>query len=150
MLSEHLPMEVAWYKVKESGLVLPKDTISTYLYVVGTMGMGDSFRMTTGDDENESSISEEVVTYHDLAMKPTESSISLRVKAFASKGDAKTAQELLEAFKNTIGDDPNNKEAIRLRTYLPILKQYCETNDISAALAVFKQMQKTAQHACGK
>ena len=139
-----IPMEVAWYKVKESGLVLPKDTISTYLYVVGTMGMGDSFRMTTRDDESESSISEEVVTYHDLAMKPTESSISLRVKAFASKGDAKTAQELLEAFKNTIGEDPDNKEAIRLRTYLPILKQYCETNDISAALAVFKQMQNTA------
>ncbi len=149
-----VPMEVAWYKVKESGLVLPKDTISTYLYVVGTMGMGDSFRITTtttaGEEEkkknsnNESSISEEVVTYHDLAMKPTESSISLRVKAFAAKGDAKTAQELLEAFKKTIGDDVNNKEAIRLRTYLPILKQYCEAKDIGAALAVFKQMQSTS------
>eukprot|EP00986_Skeletonema_menzelii_P007083 scaffold2736_cov212-Skeletonema_menzelii.AAC.3 len=140
-----VPMEVAWYKIKESGLVLPKDTISTYLYVVGTMGMGDSFRMTSGDEEkkdsNESSISEEVVTYHDLAMKPSESSISLRVKAFASKGDAKTAQELLEAFKKTIDDDDDNKEAIRLRTYLPILKQYCESNDVGAALAVFKQMQ---------
>jgi len=140
-----VPMEVAWYKVKESGLVLPKDTISTYLYVVGTMGMGDSFRMTTGDEEkkdsSEASISEEVVTYHDLAMKPTESSISLRVKAFASKGDAKTANELLEAFKKRIGDDVDNKEAIRLRTYLPILKQYCESKDVGAALAVFKQMQ---------
>ena len=146
-----VPMEVAWYKVKESGLVLPKDTISTYLYVVGTMGMGDSFRMTTVEDEekkkknnNESSISEEVVTYHDLAMKPTESSISLRVKAFASKGDAKTAQELLEAFKKTIGEDDHNKEAIRLRTYLPILKQYCESKDVGAALEVFKQMQSTS------
>ncbi len=140
-----VPMEVAWYKVKESGLVLPKDTISTYLYVVGTMGMGDSFRMTTTDEENkdssESSISEEVVTYHDLAMKPTESSISLRVKAFAAKGDAKTAQELLEAFKKQIDDDADNKEAIRLRTYLPILKQYCESKDVGAALAVYKQMQ---------
>ena len=149
-----VPMEVAWYKVKESGLMLPKDTISTYLYVVGTMGMGDSFRMTSPSStsvgkeqsqtkkENRQSISEEVATYHDLAMKPTESSISLRVKAFATKGDARSALDLLEAFEETIGND--SKEAIRLRTYLPILKKYCEVNDISAALKVFKQMQATS------
>lgn len=113
--------------------------------------MGDSFRMTspssTSEDKEQSqtfrqSISEEVATYHDLAMKPTESSISLRVKAFATKGDAKSALDLLEAFEKTIGND--SKEAIRLRTYLPILKKYCEVNDIGAALKVFKQMQATS------
>lgn len=44
-------------------------------------------------------IPEEIATYHDLSSRPTESSISLRVKALASKGNAKSAEELVEAFK---------------------------------------------------
>ena len=105
------PMIVAWSKVKESGCLLPKETISTYLYVCGTMGMGDSIGISTTprndavaeneeeEEEDRFLIPEEVATYHDLSSKPTESSISLRVKALASKGDGKSAEELLEAFK---------------------------------------------------
>lgn len=111
------PMEVAWFKVKESGMKLPKDSISTYLYVVSTMGTANSLGLSSGfgdgrslfsnnaaekDDDAENSaiiIPEEVVTYHDLLSQPTESSISIRVKALAAKGDVKTAEELLEAFK---------------------------------------------------
>ncbi|KAL7533901.1 hypothetical protein ACHAXR_005517, partial [Thalassiosira sp. AJA248-18] len=160
-----LPMEVAWIKVKESGLFLPKDVICTYLYVVSTMGMTDSIGISSGfdvgsypfsdsekgnggGDESKSNknrylIPEEVATYHDLSSKPTESSISLRVKAMASKGDTKSAEELLEAFKKSIEADKESKESIRLRTYLPIFKQYCETGKISAALSLFKQMKST-------
>eukprot|EP00571_Detonula_confervacea_P017315 CAMPEP_0172298480 /NCGR_PEP_ID=MMETSP1058-20130122/1116_1 /TAXON_ID=83371 /ORGANISM="Detonula confervacea, Strain CCMP 353" /LENGTH=981 /DNA_ID=CAMNT_0013007755 /DNA_START=554 /DNA_END=3496 /DNA_ORIENTATION=- len=159
------PMVVAWWKVKESGLLVSKDTISTFLYVVGTMGMADSIGMSGGiglssypisdnkngqdgdgniyDEENRFLIPEEVATYHDLSSKPTESSISLRVKALASKGDAKSAEELLEAFKKSIEADKSSKELIRLRTYLPILKQYCEEGEISSALSLFKRMQST-------
>ena len=37
------PVIVAWPKIKESRLKLPRDAVSTYLYVVSTMGMrGDS------------------------------------------------------------------------------------------------------------
>lgn len=121
------PMEVAWYKVKESGIVLSRDTISNYLHVVSTMGIdllglnrfgsnsGSShksllFSSSTGgsrdgiNEEDESlnntfRIPEEVATYHDLLSRPTESSVSLRVKALTSKGDAKGAEELLENFK---------------------------------------------------
>ena len=122
------PMIVAWSKVKESGIVLPKDTISTFLYVCGTMNiMSDSIvgggygggivssmsndnKVTTTGDTNEKEdedddkndkflIPEEIATYHDLLCKPTESSISLRVKSLASKGDAADAEDLLETFK---------------------------------------------------
>jgi hypothetical protein len=112
------PMVVAWWKVKESGLLLRKDVTANFLYVCSTMGVADSFGMTSGVGayftrryqenggestiDNEQSrflIPEEVATYHDLSSKPTESSISLRVKALASKGNAKSAEELVEAFK---------------------------------------------------
>ena len=106
------PMIVAWSKIKESGTLLPKETISTYLYVCGTMGMSDSIGISSStrsgggevddsakEEEDRFLIPEEVATYHDLSSKPTESSISLRVKALASKGDGKSAEELLEAFK---------------------------------------------------
>ncbi|KAL7466845.1 hypothetical protein ACHAXS_007118 [Conticribra weissflogii] len=128
------PMEVAWYKVKESGIVLSRDTISNYLHVVSTMGVdvlglnrfGSSHKSllsssstggsgdgngncgvqskTNEEDESLSNafhIPEEVATYHDLLSRPTESSISLRVKALTSKGDARGAEELLETFKVT-------------------------------------------------
>jgi hypothetical protein len=115
------PMVVAWWKVKESGLLLRKDVTANFLYVCSTMGVADSMGMRSGVGayftdrkrreessnqestiENEQSrflIPEEVATYHDLSSKPTESSISLRVKALASKGNAKSAEELVEAFK---------------------------------------------------
>jgi hypothetical protein len=113
------PMVVAWWKVKESGLLLRKDVTANFLYVCSTMGVADSIGMGSGVGaylsdrkreygrekntiENEQSrflIPEEVATYHDLSSKPTESSISLRVKALTSKGNAKSAEELVEAFK---------------------------------------------------
>ncbi len=113
------PMVVAWWKVKESGLLLRKDVTANFLYVCSTMGVADSIGMGSGVGaylsdrkqeygrekntiENEQSrflIPEEVATYHDLSSKPTESSISLRVKALASKGNAKSAEKLVEAFK---------------------------------------------------
>lgn len=109
------PMHVAWYKIKESGLRLPPDSISTFLYVVTTMGGSSlgfgsgsllfSSKSTSGDndleeeEENALLVPEEVATYHDLLCRPTESSVSLRVKTLASKGDTETAEELLESFK---------------------------------------------------
>jgi len=189
------PMIVAWSKIKESGLLLNKDAVSTYLYVVGTMNMGgDSFsgsglgsigsmypltdNKSRGNDdvddkeeEDEADrflVPEEVATYHDLSTKPTESSISLRIKSLVSKGNVTDAQELLDTFKKSIStaaadsddddstlksistaaadsddDDSTSKELIRLRTYIPILKYYCDNGDISHALSVFKQMQST-------
>lgn len=112
------PMVVAWWKVKESGLLLRKDVTANFLYVCSTMGVADSIGMssragaystdkkqengrenTTEIEQSRFLIPEEVATYHDLSSKPTESSISLRVKALASKGNAKSAEELVEAFK---------------------------------------------------
>jgi hypothetical protein len=119
------PMVVAWYKVKECGILLPKDTVATFLYVCGTMGMADSIGMMSSgigsslsypdddrggggggmkngsrkEEEERFLVPEEVATYHDLSSKPTEASISLRIKSLVSKGDARGAESMLEAFK---------------------------------------------------
>ena len=61
----------------------------------------------------------------------------------ASKGDAREADELLEKFKGYIAADDSSEELIRLRTYLPILKEYCDKRDVGSALSVFKRMQTT-------
>ena len=46
--------------------------------------------------------------------------------------------------QKSIEADEDSKELIRLRTYLPILKHYCDTGDVGNALSVFKRMQSTA------
>jgi hypothetical protein len=51
------------------------------------------------EEENVFLVPEEVATYHDLLCRPTESSVSLRVKTLASNGDTETADEFLESFK---------------------------------------------------
>jgi hypothetical protein len=101
------PMVVAWSKVKESGILLPKNVIATMLYVCGTMGMADSIGVMSSSSSSGSDgaldekflVPEEVATYHDLLSKPTEASISLRIKSLVTKGDASGAEKMLEAFK---------------------------------------------------
>jgi hypothetical protein len=126
------PMVVVWYKVKECGILLPKDTAAMFLYVCGMMGIADSIGMMSSggisgaypsppshpdDDrvggagggtinggsnrgeEERFLVPKEVATYHDLSSKPTEASISLRIKSLVSKGDARSAESMLEAFK---------------------------------------------------
>ena len=97
------PMVVAWSKVKESGILLPKDVVATMLYVCSTMGMPDSIGVMSSSggsaDGEKFLVPEEVATYHDLSSKPTEASISLRIKSLVTKGDASGAEKMLEAFK---------------------------------------------------
>jgi hypothetical protein len=99
------PMVVAWSKVKESGILLPKNVVATMLYVCGTMGMADSIGIMSSNSGSDGALNEkflvpeEVATYHDLSSKPTEASISLRIKSLVTKGDASGAEKMLEAFK---------------------------------------------------
>lgn len=163
------PMVVTWYKIKECGIHLPQDIMATMLYVCGTMGMADSIGSSSGigstysssyyysandpkdernvcDDDVEERflVPKEVATYHDLSSKPTEASISLRIKSLVSNGDASGAENLLEAFKKLIeADKSSTGELVRLRTYLPILKKYCEIGQLGSALSLFKRMQTT-------
>jgi hypothetical protein len=76
------------------------------LYVCGTMGMADSIGVMSGSSSGSDGaldekflVPEEVATYHDLSSKPTEASISLRIKSLVTKGDASGAEKMLEAFK---------------------------------------------------
>lgn len=99
------PMVVTWSKIKESGILLPKDVVATMLYVCGTMGMADSIGIMSSSSSSDGTLDdkflvpEEVATYHDLSSKPTEASISLRIKSLVTKGDASGAEKMLEAFK---------------------------------------------------
>ena len=155
------PMEVAWPKVRESGILLPEPVISNYLYVVSAMTVSNAFISSAdrgGSARDRFRIPGEVATYHDLASRPTESSISLRIKGLADKGDARTAEEYLESFKRSLaareateGKDEGesgsggdgSKEMVRLRTYLPILKLHCDNGDASSALSTYRSMQAT-------
>eukprot|EP00586_Coscinodiscus_wailesii_P006062 CAMPEP_0172489592 /NCGR_PEP_ID=MMETSP1066-20121228/19702_1 /TAXON_ID=671091 /ORGANISM="Coscinodiscus wailesii, Strain CCMP2513" /LENGTH=932 /DNA_ID=CAMNT_0013257569 /DNA_START=581 /DNA_END=3379 /DNA_ORIENTATION=+ len=165
--SHAAPLAIAWEKVKESGLVLREASVSTYLYVVGHPGAilssgGDLssslgfegggkslLDLMTGveeeergddddddDDDGGVDVPGEVATYHDLLYEPTEKSVSLRVKALCAKGRATEAERLLDTLPNTSGD----AESLRLRTYLPVLKTYCERHDTNDAIKLYHRM----------
>ena len=151
------PLVVAWEKMKEAGMIPTSDVIDVFMYVTGTMmpaGLLTSSRRSRntprelssvmsilGSEEIEDSQEErkdsidlatELALFHDLLYDPTEKSISLRVKRLVALGDAEAAETLLDSF-------PTSSDA-KLRTYLPVLKLYCEQANVSSALRLFKRM----------
>ena len=161
--SNSLPLSIVWEKIKESGFILSNDTLNVLLYVSGTLTHGlfsapiksgfssngrkkhmsavmsilgtDEKESIDKEEENEKEIIDfptEVAYFHDLLYNPTEKSVSLRVKRLVSKGDAVGAEKLLDAF-------PSTDEA-RLRTYLPVLRLYCDQGNIPRALKLFRRM----------
>jgi hypothetical protein len=119
------PLSIAWEKSKEAGIIPSNDTLNVYLYV-NTSGLlssalSDSLSVTgkrkklsavmsiLGNDRSEDDATTEVendtidfptelALFHDLLYKPTEKSVSLRVKRLVTNKDAAAAEELLDSF----------------------------------------------------
>lgn len=114
------PLDVAWEKVKESGMLLKNDTLGNYLYVVSTYpsmslsmgplesifdvletnvevtsieGKDSNFR--TDEKSSKNDISEEIAAFNDIIYAPTDQTTSIRVKALVKKGNAKDAEKLV-------------------------------------------------------
>eukprot|EP00550_Attheya_septentrionalis_P002730 CAMPEP_0198291006 /NCGR_PEP_ID=MMETSP1449-20131203/8670_1 /TAXON_ID=420275 /ORGANISM="Attheya septentrionalis, Strain CCMP2084" /LENGTH=912 /DNA_ID=CAMNT_0043989587 /DNA_START=393 /DNA_END=3131 /DNA_ORIENTATION=- len=82
-------------------------------------------------------IVEEIATFHDTLYKTTEQSVSLRVKALVQKGNASQAQNLLDNFSES-----NDGQNLKYRTYIPVLRLYCEQGDLTRAMILFDRMRK--------
>jgi len=83
--SSVLPVTVAWAKIKDTGMILRPNFISTFLYV---MGLEEEYTATAF----------EIATFHDSLYGSTENSIYLRIKALVTMGDAEAAEKLLESL----------------------------------------------------
>lgn len=165
------PIEIAWMKIKEAGIVPSEKSMDTYLYVVSTGGLSSSIsapldsyllsrnslsdqksgsildalmplgghsKPTLSDDDKERlsekrDIKEEVAVFRDMLYEWNERSISVRTNSLISKGQPEAAESLLDAFKSSDGE-------LRLRTFMPVLKHYCEQGDVASALSLFKRM----------
>jgi pentatricopeptide repeat protein len=117
---------VAWYKVKECGLIPRENTVSTYMYA-----------LSLSEESAESCL--EVATIHDLLFDPNEKTTTLRIKSLVAKGDAAGAEHLL----SSLPDKGKSAEWKKLRTFVPILSHHCETGDMGAALRLFRQMRES-------
>lgn len=116
-----LPIKIGWEKIKEAGMLVPRDCLSNYLYVLVTYGirprsegpLGSMMELfasankerasnpsengTPGsEDENEVvDVAEEVAAFHDSLYGPTEQSLTIRVKAMIRRGKVEAANNLL-------------------------------------------------------
>ena len=78
-----------------------------------------------------------------IIYEPTEKSVSLRIKRMVAKGDFNGAEKLLltpiqqkkKKKKATVVDE--NQDTLKLRTYFPILKGYCDQGDCHSAVRLF-------------
>ena len=147
-------LRVAWYKAKEAGISMGEKMCNSYLYVLtnnpsmlsGTVPEAGSILsdLLKGNETSVGNTKEdipcEVATYHDLLYKPTDRSTKLRVSSLVAIGDAAAAEELLNDFASGPSGD-----SVKLRTYLPILKSYCDSNLCDKAFCLFSRMQRSPQ-----
>jgi len=167
------PVEVAWEKVKESGIVLPSDTMSTLLYVVSTGGSSlSSFVRPKRRRQPLSSIDSLFSgrRTRDLVEERAEEEESAGAQGKDGDNTVNVAEEvaichdlLYEPTENSTSLRVKNMIAkgdargaekllqkfasdggtMRLRQHLPILSLYCEQGDVSSALNLFKRMRNT-------
>jgi len=132
-----IPLLVAWYIVKDGGMILRDKAYGTYLYVLSSIdhnNNGVSAAPLKGEEEEERTrVAEEVATIHDILFQPDEKTLSVRVKNMVKRGDEHGAMELLSSVST------GNQE-LKQRTYLPILQSYCAKGNIDCALKLYKNM----------
>ena len=116
---------VAWEKLKESGILPRENSISTYMYILGS-------------DETCHDTLMEAATFHDIFFSPNENSITLRIKHLIGKNQVKEAEEILVSLTE------EKAGCKKLRTFLPILEHYCTTGNATAILRIFNDMQESS------
>eukprot|EP00957_Ditylum_brightwellii_P125201 9544457-Ditylum_brightwellii.AAC.1 len=96
-----IPLLVAWYIVKDGGMILRDKAYGTYLYVLSSIDRnnnGVSAAPLKGEEEEERTrVAEEVATIHDILFQPDEKTLSVRVKNMVKRGDEHGAMELLSS-----------------------------------------------------
>ena len=76
------PMMMAWSKIKDMGIILKPNFVSTFLYV---LGLEEKYLDTTL----------EIARFHDLLYGPTENSVYLQIKALVAMDDLVGAEKVL-------------------------------------------------------
>ena len=79
------PMMVAWSKIKDTGMILKPNFLSTFLYVLGL-------------EEEYLGVTLEIATFHDLLYGPTENSVYLRIKALVTMDDPAGAEKVIHSL----------------------------------------------------
>jgi len=151
------PLHVAWDKIKEAGLAPRENSLSAYLYILSFMPMLDDDCMVqeSTDLYHASDVSSEVAFYHDMLYRPTENTVSIRIKTLVEQGNAEEAEKLLWNLSSSStepepepekGDkkkaEGNDIGLLRLRTCVPVLQYYCEKGNVSCALKLYQNMRK--------
>lgn len=154
---------VAWYKLRESGILPRERTLNTYLYLFSLEKLlpveknnKTEYDMVPDNNSNnnmDSSFADacrDVVSFRDQFFPPTETTLLLRIKLLIAEGDAVGAEQVLNSLSQKQNSSvPTNYPSKsssswkRLRTFAPILKFYCDKGDMMSAFRLFRQMRET-------
>lgn len=146
-----VPCVPAWHKVRECGFAPRDNAVSTYLYVLAMPDDAPAGVNGLDDAKNQLRIQQQeacldVAIFHDLLYAPSEKAVTLRIKALIAKGEVKAAEQILALLPDkkgvTAGENsgPSLSTGKRLRTYVPILQQYCDSGDVMSALRLYREM----------
>ena len=146
-----LPIAVAWQKLKEMGYVIRENSMSTYMYILSNSAEGETKNDAFVDDTLL-----EVVTCHDTIYKPSEKTVTIRLKSLIARGKIDEAEDMftssfngggsISSVDSAIEESKKSKENTqgRLRTYMPLMEYYCMNGNLTSTLRLYQQMQDCA------
>jgi len=150
-IDPRLSIGVSWHKLKEMGHLIRENSMSTYMYILSNNG--------ESDDENNAFVDDallEVVTCHDEIYRPSEKTVTIRLKSLIARGKIDEAEDMVAACFNDRGcisspssissakkENRGTKENTegRLRTYMPLMEHYCRNGTLMSIMRIYRKMQ---------
>jgi pentatricopeptide repeat protein len=157
---------IAWYKLRESGILPRERTLNTYLYLFA-LGKQHQQPQNHHPDNSQTTTTEDVfadpmharivdacldvISFRDQFFPPTENTVLVKIKLLMAEGNAVSAEQVLNSLSSkhdTPGNNDDHPKSSstswkRLRTFAPILKYYCDTGNMNSAFRLFRQMRET-------
>jgi hypothetical protein len=122
---------LAWKKIREIGLLPREITMATFLYVFSAEQEQQPPQEQDLSSERFNA-SLEAAILCDTFSKPTEATLTIRVKSLVSRGQVEAAEQLIANADDTI--------VVRLRTFFPLLQHYCSLLDSKQISRIYQSM----------
>jgi hypothetical protein len=149
-LDRRAPILVSWHKIKEMGWIPRENCFSTYMYILTSAADDNNDLAPTNDHPSHkpSSISYnnaqlEIFACHGQLYGSNEKTVAIQLKNLIRLGDVSGAEQLLTSLENEakLQQQPIDL-GLRLRTFLPLMEQYCEMGDGKAILRLYHRMRE--------
>ncbi|KAL7519868.1 hypothetical protein ACHAWX_004625 [Stephanocyclus meneghinianus] len=128
----------AWEKIRECGVILNESsTVSLLNTMIECQNCADSTEELEWEQQKNTKCIQEAAIYLHFVYGPSDVTANLFAREWLSQGHVTLAEEALKSCVLTA----QNKQDIS-KTYFSILEAYCNSNNVTAAVSLFRSLRR--------